>query len=173
MSRSPIDLFLLRHGVAEERVAARSDQARALTSDGIEKMRRIARGMKILKLSFDRILTSPLVRARQTAEIVCEFLQAKGKLDTVTELSSGADPEFLFELLRGRYGRSKSLLLVGHEPDLSEFASRVLIGSPSIPIHFKKGGLCLLTVAPPIADGHGLLEWHLAPGQLARLGELH
>lgn len=160
----------MRHAPAEPRAMHSSDQSRALTPEGSDKSRRIAAGMKALKLAFDVVLSSPLVRARQTAEIICNGLSEKPPLQILMELSPGAGPNRLIQVLRNQYRDSTALLLVGHEPDLSELASVLLVGpAASAAIHFKKGSLCKLTLPPPSFERYGVLEWFLAPGHLTRL----
>lgn len=163
-----MELYLLRHGIAESRTHGR-DSDRALTREGIDKMRRSVKGMHAIGLTFDRILTSPLVRARQTAELVTEQIETLKKLEVVPDLAAGADPSRLLSALKHQYAEFKKLLLVGHEPDLSLFASRLLLQDGHIPFHFKKGSLCKLEV--PILEfaSGATLEWLLTPNQLAHL----
>src|SRR4029077_14144980 len=99
-----------------------------LTPDGLRKMRKIARGMKRLKLSFDWILTSPYRRAYDTSQIVAETFKARKKLRVLKSLASDGDPERLMHHIALDYLSRDKLLLVGHEPYLSRLIS-VLIGA--------------------------------------------
>lgn len=159
----------MRHAPAEARAPHSSDQSRALSPEGVDKCRRIAAGMKALKLVFDVVLSSPLLRARQTAEIVCERLSEKPSLKIVKELSPGADPNRVIQMLSTEYRNSASLLLVGHKPDLGELASVLLVSTKAAAIHFKKGSICKLTLPPPVFERNAILEWLLTPGHLTRL----
>lgn len=163
-----MDLFLLRHAIAEPAgdSGAGLDRERRLTPEGGETMRKIVQGMKARKLEFDVILSSPFVRAKQTAEIVAEIFQCKKRLKLSPHLAPGGSFQKLIEELNSDHARKKSILLTGHEPYLSSLISFLISGSPEIPINFKKGGLGKLSV-----DGlrHGrcaTLEWLLTPGQL-------
>jgi phosphohistidine phosphatase len=168
-----MDLFLLRHAIAEP--AAQSgaglDRERRLTPEGEEKMREIAEGMKACGLDFDLILSSPFVRAKQTADIVAEAFQCKKRLELCPHLAPGGSPQKLIDELNSNYADKKSILLTGHEPYLSGLISLLISGSAGMAINFKKGGLGKLTV-----DGlrHGrcaMLEWLLTPRQLRGLGQ--
>ena len=131
------ELLLLRHGIAEERDGIRPDAERALTAAGIQRTQQVVRRLRTFDLAADRLLSSPLRRARQTAEIaVAAGLAPSLALDAA--LAPGGDP---LPLLQG--GDWQRLLLVGHEPDLGELACR-LIGAPAGAITLKKAGLALL-----------------------------
>lgn len=131
------ELLLLRHGIAEERDGIRPDAERALTAAGIQRTQQVVRRLQTFDLAADRLLSSPLRRARQTAEIaVAAGLAPSLALDAA--LAPGGDP---LPLLQG--GDWQRLLLVGHEPDLGELACR-LIGAPAGAITLKKAGLALL-----------------------------
>jgi phosphohistidine phosphatase len=140
-------LLLLRHGIAEERRPDRDDEARALTARGRRRSRAVLRRARDLGLSAERMISSPLVRALQTAEIALAVSLAD-RLETDPALAPGADP---LPLLRrwlepaGQEAPSR-LLLVGHEPDLGHLAAR-LIGAPPGSIALRKAGLALLSFA--------------------------
>ncbi len=123
-------LYLLRHAIAVERGTPgfEDDSLRPLTEAGRDKMQRIARGMKTLGLSFDHILTSAYVRAEQTATIVAAALGSEKRLMTEPLLAADQEPHAILTNLAGAEGESSNVLLVGHEPYLSELAS-LLIGS--------------------------------------------
>lgn len=132
-------------------------------------MRRAAKGMKSAKLSFDLILSSPYVRARQTAEIVASVFHLKNRLEFSSTLASVGNPKELVDELRRTHRRRKSVLLVGHEPYLSRLISLLMCGDTSISIDFKKGGLCKLTVAALHYGPCATLNWLMTPGQLIRM----
>jgi phosphohistidine phosphatase len=160
----PYELYLIRHAVAEQRGEAWPDDAkRPLTSDGIARMRRAVRGLARLGVSIDLILTSPLVRARQTAEIVAAGLDSRPSI-----LSSDAlTPAGTFTALANdleKHARKTSIALVGHEPNIGEIAAR-LIGSRHA-IEFKKGAVCRIDFEHLPPHGPGDLRWFLPPRAL-------
>ncbi|MBI4658690.1 MAG: phosphohistidine phosphatase SixA [Verrucomicrobia bacterium] len=166
-----MELYVLRHGIAQPREALCSmkDSDRALTKEGAQKMRRIAKGMKALGLSFDAILTSPFRRAKQTANIVAETLRLKKRMEIVAALAAGERTKSLIEALENFPKNVERILIVGHEPDLSCLVSRLVTGGPNLAVNFKKGALCKLTLNSIRHGRCAILEWLLAPGQLARI----
>ena len=101
--------------------------------------------MEALKLSFDLILSSPYLRARQTAEIVAEALKARKKLELTDSLTPGGSPKKLVELLNQLQPAPESVMLVGHEPYLSGLVSLLVSGEARSAVVMKKGGLCKLS----------------------------
>lgn len=166
-----MELYLLRHGIAVERGTAgyHQDSQRPLTAKGRRRMERISRGMKKSGLSFDLVLSSPFVRARQTAEIVARAFKATRRLKFSEHLAPDGEPEDLLHDLTRLYQRPKSVLLVGHEPYLSNLMTTLLAGKPIFNVNFKKGGLCLLTVGSLRLGSCATLEWLLTPKQIAAL----
>src|SRR5689334_5636039 len=113
-----MDLYILRHAIAVERGtdASRDDFERPLTSEGAEKLRGVIKAMRNLELSFDLILSSPYLRARETAEMVAASFGLQKRLELRDSLGADSVPrEFLAELTKLE-PVPKSLLLVGHEP---------------------------------------------------------
>jgi phosphohistidine phosphatase len=138
-----------------------------LTAQGREKMRRAAGGMQALGLKFDAILSSPYLRARQTAEIVAQGYKLKNKAIHYTEnLLPPASIEELLRETHTRFPKSKNVLLVGHEPHLTEMISSLLKSNSPLVIDFKKGGLCCLSVSYPLKNESAVLNWLLTPAQL-------
>lgn len=166
-----MDLYILRHAIAEARGGSipGGDSQRGLTPEGEQKMRRIAKGMKAAKFSFDLILSSPFVRARQTADIVAEVFRQANCLELSTALAADGNPKELIDELRRNHRRRKSILLVGHEPYLSRLISLLISGDTSIAIDLKKGGLCKLSMAGLHYGRCATLEWLLAPRQMMRM----
>ncbi len=166
-----MDLYILRHAIAVQRGTKgfEQDSERPLTEKGIKKMRRIARGMAALGLSFDLILSSPFLRARQTAEIVTDVGGSKEKLELCPFLETGGDPEALIRDLASREEALASVLLVGHEPYLSELVSVLIAGDAGAGIMLKKGGLCMLSAESLRFGRCATLEWLLTPSQLEKL----
>jgi phosphohistidine phosphatase len=164
-------LMLLRHGIAEEPNADRRDAERRLTGEGKRKTREVAAGMAVLELPVEAVLTSPLVRARQTAEIVADVYGLdEARLEIVEALAPGHDADAVFRALRPHQAAA-GVLLVGHEPDMGELTSTLLVGTPGlVGVRFKKAGLAAVSVAslPPL--GAGVLELLAGPALLRRLG---
>jgi phosphohistidine phosphatase len=164
----PVELYLIRHGVAEERGPAWPDDSkRPLSDDGMARLRKSTRGLEELGVSFDVILTSPLVRTRQTAEIISGGLDAHPHVVPVASLAPGGTYQGVIADLE-KHGRRARIALVGHEPAIGELAAR-LIGTRHS-IEFKKGAVCRIDVdaLPPSAPGD--LRWFLSPRILRRLG---
>lgn len=168
-----MELYVLRHAIAVERGAPeiRRDSDRPLSGAGRKKMQRIARGMRALKMRPDLILSSPYLRARQTAELVAREFEAGSVLELSALLEPGGDPEELMNLLGGQYASAGSVMLVGHEPSLSELISMLLSGGDRMAVTMKKGGLCKLTLDGPRYGRCATLEWLLTPRQLTRLAD--
>ena len=158
-----MQLYFLRHGIAAEGEDwLGDDAARPLTDAGRERVELTAQAMARLGLKFDKILTSPLVRARQTAEIVARRLHAVDRFEEETLLSPGFGPKELSEILRERPSE-RPLLLVGHEPDFSHTIGH-LIGEARVVC--KKAGLARVD----LCDGQPLrgdLVWLIPPKALA------
>lgn len=163
-----MDLFLLRHGIAEERSGAKSDDDRRLTAEGVDKMNRIVRALKQLEIEFDAILSSPLPRALETARIVASALGAGGGPEIEKCLMPGGDLQQLFEHIRKRFKECRRILLVGHEPDLGQMAAKLISVDGSAAVRFKKGGVCKLRMESA-SSNRAILEWLLTPTQLLKI----
>ncbi len=158
-----MEIYILRHGIAEDRSPGGKDSERALTDKGRKKTRRLAALLKELEVDFDVILTSPLVRARQTAEELAAKMKLKDKITCSENLKPGFDYEALLAELQETSMKSGSVLLVGHEPDLSGLISRLLIGKPGLDVEMKKGGLCKLEVRDLASRSGATLQWLIPP----------
>ena len=162
-----IELYLIRHGVAAERGDAWPDDAkRPLTDEGIDKLRKSAQGLERLGVSFEVLLTSPFVRARQTAEVIAGELHPRPHIVAADSLVPGGTYQSVMADLE-KHARRARVALVGHEPGIGELAAR-LIGTRHA-IEFKKGAICRIDVdqLPPSASGD--LRWLLTPKILRRL----
>ena len=163
-----MQLFLLRHGLAVEPGAPglTHDSERPLTPEGRRKVRRLTRALARLEVQPEVILTSPYVRARQTAELVAAGLKLAKRLRVCEPLAGGGNPKQLIAEIKRRHGRAKSVMLVGHEPDLGRLVSLLVTGQPDGAwIRMKKGGLCLLEAETLRAGRCAVLHW-LAPPRL-------
>lgn len=158
----PYELYLIRHGLAEDRGDAWPDDTkRPLTEEGMSRLKKIARGLARFGVSIDTVLTSPLVRTRQTAEIIAAGLDSR---PTVVNADSLA-PEGTFAAVVAdleKHARKPRIALVGHEPAIGELAAR-LIGSRHA-LEFKKGAVCRIDVEDLPPNGPGDLRWFLPPG---------
>ena len=161
-----MDLYILRHAIAEDRAPALPDSQRHLTPDGARKMRRAAKGMKALDLKFDLILSSPYLRAKETAEIAAKVLDCEKAMHFSATLVSDGSPKELIEELRGKHGKKKHIMVVGHEPYLSTLISLLVSGHTDIAINLKKGGLCKLSINTLHYGRCATLEWLLTPAEL-------
>src|SRR5690349_8888494 len=117
---TPRPLYIIRHAVAQERGDKWPDDSkRPLTPDGAAKMRGVADGLLSLDVELDVVLTSPFVRASQTAEIVAKAFKAKPQIVPLQVLEPGGTAAKVAQAL-APYAKAKGVALVGHEPDLGE-----------------------------------------------------
>jgi phosphohistidine phosphatase len=158
-------LYLLRHGEAADHGDPRypNDAARPLTAKGRKRTRQLANALRRMDISFDVIFTSPLARARQTAEIVARSLGLEKKLRPTNHLApEGTFVDLLAQVEHARVS-AKAILLVGHEPYLSGLISLLCTGGPALALTLKKGGLCRLELESVKAGRCATLEWLLGP----------
>lgn len=158
-------IYFLRHGEAEERQPGLSDAQRQLTPAGIAEMRAIGRGLAALDLRLDTILTSPLIRAHQTAALAAEALGLVDHLREDQRLASGARFADLDHALQDEKPTAR-VLLVGHEPDFSSLISELIGGGR---VRMKKAAIACVDVSS-VNRGAGELRWLLEPEQLVRFG---
>lgn len=156
-------LYFLRHGLAGEPSEWRgNDFDRPLTDEGKERMTRQAATIATLDLELDAVLTSPLMRAYQTAEIVARQLKLLGKLVKDERLGPGFNTQQLAKILAA-HPKANALMLVGHEPGLSETIGDLIGGGRVV---CKKGSLIRVDVNAETLRGE--LVWSLPPGFLVR-----
>jgi phosphohistidine phosphatase len=167
MTMVPHELYLIRHGVAEERGEAWPDDTRRpLTDEGMSSLRKAARGLVRLGVEFDVVLTSPLVRARQTADIIAAAFNTRPPIVVIDSLTPDGSPQAVITDLE-KHVRRERLALVGHEPSIGELAAR-LCGSRR-PLEFKKGAVCRIDLESLPPAGPGRLRWFLTPKILREL----
>lgn len=155
------ELYVIRHAPAETRGSAWPDDTkRPLTEQGISRLRKSVRGLARLGLSFDVILTSPLLRARQTAELMAATLDAHPPIVVVESLAPGAHHQALLADLE-KQTRRRRIALVGHEPGIGELAAR--LAGLRRPLEFKKGAICRIDVDAMPPSDPGTLRWFLQP----------
>jgi len=163
-----MNLFILRHGIAVEpgTLGFENDADRPLIPKGERRLRSAAAAMKKLELSFDLILSSPFVRARQTAEIVAGELKLKQRIEFLDGLVPGGNPKALIHTLNELKPTPENVLLVGHEPYLSRLISLLVSGHADAVIEMKKGGLCKLDVVDLDYGQCARLAWLLTPSHM-------
>ncbi len=161
-----LSLYLVRHGIAAERGDSYpNDDLRPLTAQGISKFRRAAKGLARFDVGVDTILTSPLVRARQTADILADALSSPPVVET-DALRPGASFDQLVRAVTERRA-SVAIALVGHEPHIGEMAAR--LAGVSVPLVFNKGAICRIDFDRWPADGPGRLRWFVTQKILRRI----
>ena len=163
-----MEIYFIRHGIAVDQLdsSVNNDEERWLTEEGIKKMEKTAAGFVKLVNRLDRIYSSPLVRARQTAEIIQNALPEKTTLEITSKLECGAHLESIIPLL-GDVPVSSKVALVGHEPDFSSMIS-ALISNGSAWVEMKKGAICRVDMPGKPKKGTGMLVW-LLPSKVLRL----
>jgi phosphohistidine phosphatase len=165
-----VRLILMRHADAGDPDPARwpDDRQRPLTPDGAARHRQVALALRRMGVTFDEILTSPLARARQTAEIVAEVYGCGRKVEAHEALADRAAPADVLTPLAAR-DPGGSVLVVGHEPNLSRLAAALISRDGSARLRLEKGGLLVVDFDGPPAAGQGVLRLHLRPDELLAL----
>jgi len=174
-----MNLLIIRHAIAEdkERFAAtgRHDDQRPLTEAGRDKMRRAAEGLRTVIPRVAVLASSPLVRARETAEIVAPAVSV-ARVEIVDALRPDRDVKELLDWLRERIAPNeknddeRTVAVVGHEPHLGGLVTWLMCGKTESRIELKKGAACLLHFDDTPSAGEALLRWALTPSQLRSLG---
>jgi phosphohistidine phosphatase len=165
-------LLIVRHGQAGDReqfaATGQPDELRPLTKEGMREMKNVARALHRVVPAIATLATSPLVRARQTAEAIAkEYDISIVETDSLVPESPLAD----FESWARRGATGDVTAVVGHEPHLSSLAAWLLGQSGDARIELKKAGACLLDFDALPTRGSGTLRWLLSPGVIRRLRE--
>jgi phosphohistidine phosphatase len=158
-------LILVRHGVAEH--SASSDRDRALSSEGRKRTKRAADGLARMVDGKARIFSSPFVRATETAKIVADALEPHPKIKTLDSLALGVDDRSVLKKVHD--DDHETVILVGHEPNLSSLASWLLVGNGDLSTLFKKSAALCIGFGGRPDLGKGRLEWFLPPRVLRHL----
>jgi phosphohistidine phosphatase len=161
-----MDLLIVRHAIAFERDRQRwrDDADRPLSPAGVRSARKAAAGLKKLTTRPQRLLTSPLVRARQTAQILSDMAGWPAAKET-PELAPGEPVLAVLEVLAK--DRSHLIALVGHEPGLGELVSACLLGrGGSLNIEMKKNAVACVSFNGKPRAGHAALKWLATPRML-------
>jgi len=160
-----MELYLLRHAIAEDHAASGRDADRKLTPEGLDKLRRVAKFARGAGVAPALILSSPYVRAVETAAAAARELDYQGDIVQTARLTPGESPEDVWEEVRAhaRGGDgADSILVVGHEPLFSATASWML-GSARIMIDFRKAALVRIDFETLGAEPRGVLRWMITP----------
>jgi phosphohistidine phosphatase len=167
-----MNLYIIRHAIAVDEGASEyeDDSQRPLTDKGRKKMRQIAKGLRTLGVDFDLILSSPYVRAKETAEILADVFKMKKNIEFSENLIPMGDPDLLIAEMNEKYNVN-SIALVGHEPHLTALISLLVSENAGVDMTLKKGGVCNLSADDLHHSRKATLEWLLTPGILVEIGE--
>lgn len=158
-----MELYLLRHGIAESARPGMKDADRALTEEGRTKLRRVMKRARDAGVELDLILSSPYRRAVETAGVAAEILAYRGKVVQTPALVPNASPFDIWEEIRARSKEGEeSILLSGHEPLMSALVA-FLLGSPALLVDMKKAALARLDCERLGAEPQATLKWLLTP----------
>jgi len=155
-----MNIYLIRHSDSEKSSSSKKDFDRELTEEGKEKIKTAAEGWKHLVKSFDIIVSSPLMRAVQTAKIVAEVFEYKKDIIIDKRISGGRKTDDLIELANSLSG--EEIAFVGHEPDFSNHVSN-LISSSGAFVDFKKGAIAKMSFQNRVRYSKGILEFLIPP----------
>ncbi|MDD5142914.1 phosphohistidine phosphatase SixA [Methanoregula sp.] len=160
-----MDIYILRHGKAEESTPEGGDAARRLTTKGSEEILSVGLFLAAQDLEFDLIAASPLARAQETAAIIAGVLKYKKKPASWNVLVPGGEPDAVCHEI-SRHGKPSAILLVGHEPLLSSLISRIIAGNEEAGIAMTKGGLAKIRDVSFTQRPSGELHWLLTAKQM-------
>ena len=166
---TPCALYLVRHAIAAERGEDwPDDDKRPLTERGIARFKEAVSGLEALDAEIDEVFTSPLVRAKQTADLLAAGAKGKPPVKILDALSPGHSPTAVLAQL-AKAAKRRRIALVGHEPDLGELAAHLIGAGRALP--FKKGGICRIDVESLTSRRAAALIWFVTPKVLRKLGE--
>jgi phosphohistidine phosphatase len=165
-----MELYVLRHAIALSagEAGVSQDAERPLSAEGKEKMKRIAAAMKDLGVELDLVLSSPYVRARDTALMAHDGLGLKGCLEFSNALASGQDTKVVLTELKERFKKKQRIMVVGHEPDLSLLIGK-LTSLGKLRVEMKKAGLAKIEITETHPELRGTLEFLLTPKVMLRV----
>ena len=155
-----MQVYILRHGIAEDEKNGVSDADRALTSEGRRKLRDVLGMASEARVKPDIIVTSPLKRALQTASMAHQILGGKDDVMESRALLPGSSPEAVWTEIRAHQEVASSLLLVGHNPLFAQLAA-YLLGTPNAQIEFKKGAIMRVDFESLGLKPKGFWRWYL------------
>jgi len=163
-----MEVYVLRHGAAVDvgEHGVRTDADRMLSDDGVHKTKAVAAGLCTLGVCPSRIVSSPLLRARQTANIVAELCGSMA-VEESDALCPGEDAHLALSLLRKH---DVSTMFVGHMPHVRSLVSLLVSQDEHLQIEFRKAACCCVAFDGAARAGQGWLSWFLPPRVLRKLG---
>jgi phosphohistidine phosphatase len=163
-------IYLFRHGPAGSRDGARwpDDAERPLTTGGTERTELAARGLARIVGEASAVLSSPFVRAHQTAKLLHQALETEKPIETLDALAPGGSYREIVQRL-GQFKSDDAVFLVGHEPDLGKLAGVLVFGAPASSLPLKKAGVAEVIFDGMIKAGGGRLHLFLSPRVLRRI----
>jgi phosphohistidine phosphatase len=156
-----MEIYLFRHGIADDGKPGRPDAERALTDEGRKKVAGVAKAARRAGVEPSLIVSSSLVRAVQTAEVAAEEFGYKGDIVQTANLAPHGAPEKVWDELR-EHRAEQAILLAGHEPLLSHLAS-YLLASPALSIDMKKAAMVRIDIDTFGPAPRGVLRWMIVP----------
>jgi phosphohistidine phosphatase len=167
MGKVAMELYIVRHGDAVDPITGgyARDADRPLTSAGAQEVEAAGAGLARLGVAIDRLLTSPLVRARQTADLLAPLVARGQSPVACLALAPGGQLAEVLEALQG----GRRVMVVGHNPSLGELAGWLAFGDPLATVPLRTAGVCRVDLAAGAAPGQGDLRWLLPPKLVARL----
>jgi phosphohistidine phosphatase len=174
-----MDLFILRHGEAGKKLSSDTgDFSRPLTAAGKREVSAIAKSLKDFGVNFNFIITSPLMRAHQTASLVAMAFHLQNKMEKCEELKPEGNRIDLYRKLSQKFKQDSSILIVGHEPSLSSLISEVIAmgnraGTARGGVVLKKAGLAKVRITPSSYQVfQGELRWLLTPKHMKKISTI-
>jgi phosphohistidine phosphatase len=156
-----MQIMLLRHGVASDSAPSGRDSDRALTAEGVKRLKLVLEQARRAGVAPSLIITSPYRRARETAELAAKVLGYGQEIVQTAALEPGGRPEQVWDEIRAFRGEDQ-ILLAGHEPLFSAL-SAYLLNAPTLAVDFKKGALVRVDMPSLGAAPRGILRWMLTP----------
>lgn len=160
-------IYLVRHGIAGDHIfgAPNADAQRRLTAEGKSETKDVAFGLKRIGINPKLIITSPLVRAKETAEIFHKVLGVKEELIITEALAPGSTANAVYKMLKQilKVHFVDEIMLAGHEPDMGYLAGNLLSQGSEMDIPFKKSAVCRIDVSDVPPTQPGTLKWFVTP----------
>jgi phosphohistidine phosphatase len=169
-----MEIYVIRHSIANSLGAEGTtrDEDRALTKDGIERIEAVAKGLKAMGIAPEYILTSPYLRALQTAQALQKGLGlTKNFLVQTPNLAITGNPEQVMEEVNLHYPAVKQIFLVGHEPGLTELIGLLVSGNPNLGLKVGRASVTCLHIHQPLESEAAELAWKMTAKQVSAFGE--
>jgi len=154
-------VYVLRHGIADDAKPGEPDSSRALTAEGRKKLSSVLERAKKAGAAPAVVLTSPYLRAKQTARIAAQAFDCEGSVIETSALVPSGSPELVWDEV-SEYRNEEHLLVVGHEPLLSELVS-YLLDSPSLRVDMRKATMVAISIEGLRGAPRGVLQWMVTP----------